>query len=449
MSKRKMFEATYKRYVLGILTLVLTINFVDRGLMMLLLEPIKNDLNLSDTQLGLLTGIAFGLFYATLGLPIARLADRRNRTTITSIAIGLWGLTVMLCLFVRTFSQLVVARVAAAVGESGCMPPTYSLVGAYFSEPAERTRAMSIYWLASPFSQLISFLVGSRLNERFGWRITFFLMGIPALLVAVLVKLTIAEPRVDTSRALEVGEEVPSILDVLTVLWRQRSSRHLSIAIILTLTLSLGLHPWYAAFMMRSHGMLIADVGVWLGLVFGIGGIAGVALGGYVAGHWFAKSERAQMRLSSVMTAALGPCFALFLLLPQRNAALISLIPLVVVWNIFLGPSFALMQRLVVEEMRATTLAVVMLLANLIGMGVGPQIVGILSDQLRFIFGAESLRYSMLMMSFVALLGAYHFWRAGESVDVDLSAINRCMLAKGESVGRTAVKPASSECTLS
>ena len=173
-----MFTERYKRYVLSTLTLVYTLNYVDRGLIVLLLQPIKDDLHLSDTQLGFLTGIAFALFYATLGLPIARWADRGNRVTITSIAIGLWGLTVMSCVFVTNFAQLVLARIAAAVGESGCMPPTYSLVGDYYPAPAGRARAMSIYWLGNPFAALTSFIVGGWLNELYGWRITFFLLGI-------------------------------------------------------------------------------------------------------------------------------------------------------------------------------------------------------------------------------------------------------------------------------
>src|SRR6185437_14528101 len=132
---------------------------MDRGLIVLLLQPIKEDLRLSDTQLGFLTGIAFGLFYATLGVPIARRADRGNRVTLTAVAIGLWGLTVMQCLLIRNFLQLVLARVAAAIGEAGCMPPTYSLVGDYFPRPTARTRAMTVYWLASPLASLISFVV--------------------------------------------------------------------------------------------------------------------------------------------------------------------------------------------------------------------------------------------------------------------------------------------------
>jgi MFS family permease len=418
-----MFSQPYKRYVLTTLTLVYTLNYLDRGLVVLLLQPIKVDLNLSDTQLGFLTGIAFGVFYATLGLPIARWADRGNRATITSIAIALWGVTVMLCVFVSSFAQLVLARIAAAVGEAGCLPPTYSLVGDYFPKSAERTRAMAVYWLAAPLSALISFILGGKLNELYGWRIAFFVMGAPALLIAILVKLTVREPRAQSPGWSQEARPAPRMADVFAALWRQRSSRHLCIGLILLFTMGFGLAPWYAAFMIRSHGMGTGELGIYLGTIFGLGGVAGVLLGGYVAGRWFGEDERGQMRISAIMVAALVPCFVAFLLLPQKLAALAALVPLIVVMNFFFGPTFALMQRLVPDGMRATTMAVVMLLANLIGMGVGPQVVGILSDQLTPVFGADALRYSMLMMSSVAFWSALHIWAAGRTVKSDLAAL--------------------------
>lgn len=424
------FRPAYKRYALAAMTTVFTLNYMDRCLITLLLQPIKVDLHLSDTQLGFLTGIAFGLFYATLGLPIARWADRGNRVTITALAIGLWGLTVMVCLFVTNFIQVLLARIAAAVGESGCMPPTYSLVGDYFPAPAERTRAMSIYMLAGPLSALVSFSLGGFLNEHYGWRVTFFLMGVPALIVGVLFKWTIAEPPRQASRASVQGEKLPRMTDVLKMLWHQRSARHLTLGIILFWTMGLGLMPWYAAFLMRSHSMGTTEVGVWFGLIVGISGAAGILLGGYVAARWFARDERGQMRLSAVMIAALVPCFVLFLFLPQKHQALFAFIPLVLVFNCFLGPTFALLQLLVADEMRATTLAVVMLLANLIGMGIGPQVVGTLSDLLTPTLGSDSLRYAMFIMSFTALWAAYHFWQVGNTVEEDLSAANtRCGFA--------------------
>lgn len=420
-----MFSLAYKRYALAGMTAVYTLNFVDRGLMMLMLQPIKEDLQLSDTQLGFVTGIAFGLFYATLGVPIARWADRGNRVTITSLAIGLWGVTVMACLFVTNYIQLVFARIAAAVGESGCKPPTYSLVGDYFPEPAERTRAMAIYMTGGPLAALLSFIVGGWLNELYGWRITFFVMGIPGLFLAVLVKWTIIEPRTQASSSRVEERRLPSMRSVLGTLWRQRSCRHLTIALILIYMMGAGLGPWYAAFMMRTHSMGTGELGVWLGFIYGLGGIAGVLIGGYVASRWFAENERGQMRLISVTVASLVPCYVAFLTLPQKHQALIALIPLMMVFYVFLGPTYALMQRLVADEMRATMMAVLMLMANLIGFGIGPQVVGILSDLLMPLLGTDSLRYAMLIMSFVALWAAYHFWRVGQTVKEDLSMIAR------------------------
>lgn len=419
----------YSAYVLGALTLTCSLNYLDRGLVILLLQPIKEDLHLSDTQLGFLTGIAFGLFYATLGVPIARWADRGNRVTISALAIALWGVTVMSCVFVANFAQLALARVAAAVGESGCMPPTYSLVGDYFPQPAARTRAMSVYMLASPLASLVSFALGGRLNEAYGWRVTFFLMAIPALLVAIILKTTVREPRTQRVVMSTPTDNSPRMIDILSNLFRQHSSRHLCIAIILLFTMGFGLGPWYAAFMIRSHGMGTASLGLWLGLIFGAGGMTGILFGGYVTARWFARDEGGQMRVSALMIAAMVPCFALFLLAPGKGAALLGLAAVVLVSNSFFAPTFALLQRLVVEETRATTLALVMLLANLFGMGVGPQVVGVLSDRLAPLLGADSLRYAMLLMSCVALWGAYHFWQAGKSVATDLSNVGTLAVA--------------------
>jgi len=426
-----MNRKAYRHYVLVTLTLVCTLNYTDGGLMTLLLQPIKEDLQLSDTQLGLLTGIAFGFFYATLGLPIGRWADRGNRVTIASVAIALWGATMMACFFVTNFVQLMMARIVAGVGESGCLPPTYSLVGDYFPAPAARTRAMTVYVLANPLAALLSFVLGGWLSERYSWRVAFFVMGIPAVLIAAIVKMTIGEPRARPVDMLPQQRRMPSIGNVFGALWHQPSARHLGIALVLLFTIGQGLGPWYAAFLMRSHGMGIAELGVWLGLIFGISGVVGIALGGYAAASWLAQDERRQMRLSAITVALLVPCYVLFLFLPKKHDCLIALIVLLIVFGIYMGPTFALMQRLVTDEMRATTLAVVLLFANLIGMGIGPQIVGILSDALVPEFGRDSLRYAMLSMSLVALWSAYHFWQVSRTVTEDLVRVARRNQADG------------------
>lgn len=407
--------------MLAVVTAVYMLNLVDRLLIVLLLQVIKKDLSLTDTELGFLTGIAFGLFYATLGIPIARRADHGDRVTITSLAIGFWGLAVMACLFVTGYAQLLVARIAAAAGEAGCKPPTYSLVGDYFREPAARTRAMAIYAAGSPLASLLTFVLGGWLNELYGWRMTFFLMGIPGLILAMLVKLTVVEPRGQKAGDRDgAGRPAESMRSVLNTLWAQRSLRHLSIALILLYTMGLGLAPWYGAFLIRSHGMSTEELGVWLGLIFSVGGIAGILTGGYVVSRWFADNERGQMRLSAATIAFLVPCYLAFLTLQQKYQALAALVPLITVFSVYLGPTYALMQRLVPDEMRATMMAVVMMLANLIGMGIGPQVVGILSDTFMPFAGSDSLRYAMLSVSFLAFWAAYHFRQAGLTVKEDL-----------------------------
>jgi predicted MFS family arabinose efflux permease len=405
------------------MTTVYMLHLVDRYVIGLLLQPIKEDLRLSDTQLGYLTGIAFGLFYATLGVPIARLADRSNRVTIISVAIGLWSLTVMACLMVTSYLQLLVARIAASVGEAGCKPPTYSLVGDYFVNPAERTRAMTIYIAGSSLSELFSFVAAGWLNELYGWRITLFLIGIPGLMLAVLVKLTITEPRTQATRPQDAVQGTTALAVLLVSLWRQRSFRQLTFALMLVYVMGTGFYPWYAAFMIRSHGMSTGMLGVWLGLIFGIGGIVGILLGGYVASRWFSGDERGQMRMSAITVALLVPFFVAFLTLQNKYQALFALMPLITLFSMFLGPTYALMQRLVTDDTRATSLAVVMLLANLLGFGVGPLLVGTLSDILTPRLGGNSLRYAMLVMSLVAFWASYHFWQAGRTVKQDLAAV--------------------------
>src|SRR5271166_6055216 len=413
----------YKRYVLCILTLVYTLNYLDRGLITLLLPQIQTDLKLSDTQLGFLTGIAFGLFCATIGVPMARWSDRGDRSTVTSLAIGLWGLTVMGCVLVMNFWQFVVARVAAAVGEAGCMPPTYSLVGDYFPQPGERTRAMSFYMLANPLSVLLSFVLGGWLASRLGWRVTFFLMGLPALFVAVLVKWTVRDPRALRAHVAVIGTPRQPWHGVLAGLWLDRPTRHLTAALIVLLTIGAGLGPWYATFLTRYHGLGTEQLGYWLGFIFSVGGIAGIALGGDLSTRWFAQNLAGQMTMIAIAVACLTPAFTLFLTAHDTRIALGALAVLWTLFNFALGPTFALLQRLVSADARATSLALIMMLANLIGMGIGPQLVGLFSDLFRPAFGSESLRYAMLTPAAAAIWSAYHFWRAGKYASLRLETV--------------------------
>lgn len=416
-------SAAYKRYALILMTSVYGVNLIERGLMSILLEPIRLDLDLSDTQIGMVTGIAFGLFYVVAGLPLSRWADRGDRSLIAAGSIGLWGLTMMGFMLVGNFAQLLIARIAVAVGEAGCKPPTYSLIGDYFRGAVERTRAMTVYWLSNPLASLVGFIAGGWLNEHLGWRMTFLVMGIPGLLLAVLVWLTLKEPRRQDPVVRASQSSQSSIGYAFKVMWRQPTARNLMLAIILFYMLAHGMQPWYAAFLIRSHGMGTGELGLWLGLTQGGAGIAGIALGGYVASRWLAGDERTQLRVTAIMVASLVPLLTAFLFLREKHQALIMLAPYMLVLFFFFAPTFALFQRLVPNDVRATTLAIVMTLVHLVSMGVGPQLIGILSDLLLPTFGQDSLRYAMLVVSLVALLAGYKFWKAGNTVTRDLGAV--------------------------
>lgn len=336
--------------------------------------------------------------------------------------IGLWGIAMMGCVLVSSFAQLIVARMLTAVGEAGAMPPTYSLLGDYFPGAAERTRSMTFYMLANPLSFLLAFVVGGLLNDRYGWRIAFLGVGAPALVLAPLLKMSIREPRGETPASQPINAFWSEVKSISGSLWHQPSARHLVIGLIFAYTVGLALAPWYGAFMMRIHGTSVAQLGAYFGAIFGIGGFVGVLLGGYVAERWFVQDERGQMRAVAVVVALLTPCVALFVLLPGQIPALGALLVFVLAANFLFGPVFALLQRLVADSARATAAAVVLLVCNLIGMGVGPQMVGMLSDALAGPAGPYSLRYSMLAISFLALAAAYHFWKVGTSIDEDLAA---------------------------
>jgi predicted MFS family arabinose efflux permease len=413
-----------RRYALGVLTLVYMLNLTDRGLVILLLESIKTDLRLSDTQLGALTGVAFGLLYAVFGLPFARWSDRGDRVGLASIAIAIWGVTVMATLLVASFIQLFVARMAAAVGEAGCKPPTYSLVGDLYPQPADRIRAMSIYWLGSPLSVILSFMIGGWLGQHYGWRAAFFVMGVPGLILALVVRLTLADPRVRR------GSNVParpahSTMAVASLIWNRPACRHVCIGLVLVFSINFGLSPWYGAFLIRSHGMQTDELGLWLGLIFSISGVVALLAGGLVGSRLLAENDKGQLTMTALTVALLVPFYLLFLLVPGKAQALLAMVPLMLVFNFYVAPIYALLQRLVPDEMRAMVLALVMLFANVIGMGLCPPLVGILSDTIRPHFGTDSLRYAMLSVAALSLWASYHFWCARRCVAADIAIADR------------------------
>lgn len=422
---------THKRYLLTVLLTVLAFNYVDRLALGLLLQAIKVDLDLSDTQLGLLSGIAFALFYSVMGIPIARWADRGNRVAIISLTTALWSVMVALCGAAGSFLQLLLIRIGVAVGEAGCVPPAHSLIADHFTR-AERPRAVAIYMLGGPLSLVIGYFLAGWLNELYGWRMTFALLGLPGLGLAALAWFTLTDPRVEAATnksppqpndtASSSGQ--PNLKEVYATLWANITFRHLLLCFSVMVFLSFGIWHWAPAFFVRSYGLETAELGLWFAVTWGVGGLIGTYWGGELASRYAAGNERLQLVVMAVVYSSFAFISACIYLSRNQYLAL-ALMGLAAVGGATItGPLFATIQTLVPPRMRAISIAAIYLFANLIGMGFGPLAAGALSDALRPHFGEESLRYALLFLCPVYLWAGWHLWQASRTVTRDLQLVN-------------------------
>jgi predicted MFS family arabinose efflux permease len=419
------FSVRYTRYALGLLVTVYVVNFVDRQILAILLEAIREDLGLSDTQLGLLSGIAFAALYSTLGIPIARWADRGVRRSIIALALFVWSAMTGLQGAARSFTWLMLARVGVGVGEAGCSPPAHSMLSDLFP-PSRRATALAIYSLGIPIGSAIGYIAGGWIREIFGWRAAFVAVGLPGILLALLVRLTLREPTRGYWDAAEAARERPeSIREVARFLLQLPSFLHLAIAGALHAFYGYGAGAFNPAFLERVHGLSAAQVGTGLGLIAAGAGGLGTFLGGYLSDRLSRLDERWSMWLPGAATALGVPLVALFYLYPDPIGALVLATLPALVGGMYLGPTFAVTQSLVPARMRAQAAAVLLLILNLIGLGLGPSFVGALSDWLAPVHGEESIRYALLGTVMVgAAWSTVHYVLAARTLRADLRRKN-------------------------
>ena len=420
-SEPGLFSESTRRYVLGTLVVVYTFNFIDRQILSILLEPIKQDLGLSDTELGLLTGFAFALFYATLGIPIARMADAGNRRNLMALALTIWSAMTALSGLAQNFLHLLVARIGVGIGEAGCSPPAHSIIADYYP-PNKRATALGIYSLGIPLGILFGFIAGGWINEFFGWRAAFFIVGIPGLLLAIVVRTTVAEPPRGHAEGRTDTQVQPGTMETFRLLWSKRSFRHLAFGGALTAFVGYGVVTWMPSFLIRSHGMETGEIGTYLGLILGIPGGIGIVLGGYLADRFGAQDTRWYLWITSIALILGVPFSVAVYLSDSPYQAMLFLIVPIALGNFYQATSFSQTQGLVSLRMRAVAAAVLLFIINIIGLGLGPQLVGVLSDLLQPEFGVESLRYSLLICGFVNLWAALHFYLGGKYLAADLAA---------------------------
>jgi len=407
------------RIALGILSIVYAINLLDRQIMSMLLVPIQADLGISDTALGFLTGTSFALFYATAGIPIARWADRGTRIHVIAVGLTLWSAATAACGLARSFTQLAIARVLVGVGEAAGSPPAHSLIADYFP-PDRRARSIALYTMGASVGIGLGYALGGFLSERFGWRMTFLVVGLPGLLMALVVRFVMREPpRGAIEGREEVGEQ-PGVGDAFRLLMGIRSYRQIAIATSLYNLASYGFMMWVPTFLVRVHEMGRSESGAWLGLISAGCGLAGAYTGGWLADFGVARDRRWSCWLPACAGILTTPFIFAFLLVDSGELALLCYVPIAFLSATWSAPTYAVVQGLVSLRMRAMASAVLLFALNLIGLGLGPQFVGILSDVLDPRFGTEAIRYSLLVIGMGKAWGSIHSLIAARHLRADL-----------------------------
>ncbi len=411
----------YARYVLGLLFVVNVFNFIDRQILAILLEPIKEDLGATDSAMGFLTGIAFALFYTAAGIPIARLADRGTRKTVIAVGLAIWSAMTAASGLARTFAQLAAARIGVGIGEAACTPPVHSLLADYFP-PERRSTALAVYGMGIHVGILFGFVIGGVVNELYGWRNALYVVGLPGVLLAVLVAVTVREP----VRGAMDGFVTPA----KPVPFREAAHEVRSLSSLRHMALGAGLHSfagyalaaWGPAFMVRVHHMGTGEVGATLGLITGVAGGAGAIGGGMLADRLGRRDPRWTLWVPAIASMIEVPLMIAFLLVPSRTLALVIAFPGILAGAMWLGPVFAASQSLVRPALRAFTSSLMVFVINLIGLGLGPQAVGLLNDGLGPRFGTEAVRYSLCAVALANVWAAGHWAWAARSLREDLAS---------------------------
>ncbi len=423
------FSASATRYALGLLVVVYVFNFVDRSILSILQDSIKAEFELSDAQLGWLQGIAFAVLYSTLGLPIARYADRGVRRSIIAVAVFAWSAMTVLTGLARSFGELFLARVGVGVGEAGCSPPAHSLISDLF-HPDRRATALAIYALGIPLGSAIGTFAGGWIKHFFDWRTAFVVVGLPGLLLAVVVRLTLREPTRGywDGRAARAGPR-PSrepAGEVIRFLWGARAFRHLALAGALHAFYGYGAGAFIPSFFFRVHGFEAGELGTWLAAIGITTGALGTFLGGWLSDRISRSDPRWYAWVPALATAVGVPFAFLFYLWPEGRSALALYALPAVLGGMYLGPTFAMTQALVPARMRAVASAILLFILNMIGLGLGPLCVGVVSDLLEPRFGVTSIRWALLgVVASCASWSVLHYLLAARTLRGDLIRAGR------------------------
>ena len=427
----------YRRYALWVLLIIYTLNFLDRQVVNILAEPIKRDLGLADWQLGMMTGLAFAIFYTVLGIPIARMAETKNRPYIIGASVAVWSAFTVLCGFTQNFWQLILMRIGVGVGEAGCTPPAHSLITDYVPKE-KRASAIAFYSIGTPLGTLVGMAMGGLVADAYGWRVAFMMAGAPGILFALVAAFTLIEPRRQLAADIAARASAQiSFKAALAVLATKKTFWLVALAASIKAFIGYGYAPFIASFFFRNHGAEIAQLaagfglksagflGLALGLIGGTAGVIGAWLGGFLADRLGAKDLRAYVMVPAIASVLTIPIFitAVSLNAPMPAIGLLAINALL--GTLWYGPVYATAQSIVEPHMRATASAVLLLVINLIGLGLGPVAVGLLSDVLAGPGGlgeAQGVRWALILSAGLGLVAFGLFWQASKTIREDMVA---------------------------
>jgi predicted MFS family arabinose efflux permease len=411
----------HRFYALIILTLIYMSSHIDRSIVGILAQPIKNELGLSDTAIGILGGFAFAVFYATLGIPLALLADRTNRRNIIVAAVSVWSVMTVACGLAANYTQLLLARIGVGIGEAGSSPQSHSMIADMYASH-ERSKAMAIYTLGVPIGIMMGFVIGGYVSVNWGWRTAFFVAGLPGLLLGLVLWFTVREPARGLSDGLAPGARKPQtysevlagLKTAFAFIWTSKASRHVVIGLTLTSFVGYGGTFFVAAFLERTHGIPRDQVGLILGPIAGLFGAVGTFLGGYLADRLAKRDLSWNAKVIGYAKFAAAPLILIFYLIDTFAIAIIFYLPAAVLGAFYLGPSFAIIQSVAPLAIRATAAAITLFILNFIALGLGPVFVGFVSDALKPVFEQDSLRYALMGTSLINVWAGIHFVLAGQ-----------------------------------
>ena len=406
--------------ILGLLLFVNILNFLDRMLPSILVEAIRKDLRLSDTQIGLMGGVAFALVYSFGSVWLARVADRRSPRTVISISLLVWSVATAFSGLAQSFVHLLLARSSVAAGEAGSTPAGHSLIARNFPD-SSRSTAMAIFSLGVPIGASLGLSLGGWINDALNWRAAFFVAGVPGLIIAALIRFVIPDP----PRASRGAPSVGGFFDALRLLFAKRSFRHMAIASSLLAIGSYAMNVFAAAFLIRIHHVTAAQAGLLFGLAFGLGGLVGTFSGGLL-GDWLGRRDpRWRQGVPAVGLALSAPTALVAFQAPTLAISVACLAGFYLFASMYLAPTFASAQSLVPDEIRATVSGVLLFCLTLVGATVGPLLVGVLSDVLAPHYGTLALRYALSLMPVTLIWSALHFALAAHALPADLSPQDR------------------------